>query len=269
MNFPSTSFHPLACQNRAPFPSPLDCYFDFWCLICFLWSIDLLGITSKTEALEIIIKIVIIVIMAQNQIIYVFLQSAQLGWAEIVSPCISTVKFSLVQFSFQLSLDLISTMRPIPSTWPRGDIDKILRLYCVRNEAIKMHFDKCRWCQGSPLTWAYTFQCMATLNQICLEQTGLQTGAETKRPSVFVKKMLSHKPCWDNRTDSWCLGRAQESDGCCIQTPETATEINQGNTTAVWRENANVFRNIEKNCHQPPVQVNTMGLRDAGLGQAE
>lgn len=107
-----------------------------------------------------------------------------------------------------------------------------------------MHFDKYRQCQGSPLTWAYIFQCRETLNQIYLEQTGLQKRAENKRPSVFVKKMLSHKPCWDNRVDCWCLGRAQESDGCCLQTPERATKSNQGNTTAEWGGNANAFRNI-------------------------
>lgn len=70
LNFPSTSFHPWACQHKALSTSPSDCYFDFSYLVCFLGFFfnDLLGITPKTEALEIIIKIVIIVIMAQNQI---------------------------------------------------------------------------------------------------------------------------------------------------------------------------------------------------------
>lgn len=135
-----------------------------------------------------------------------------------------------------------------------------------------MHFDKCRQHQGSPLTWAYTFQCMETLNQIYLEQTGLQTGAETKRPSIFVKKMLSHKPCWDNRVDCWCLGRAQEWWLLPTNTRES-NENQPGKHCCRMRRNCKCLqKHIEQILTSPGSSEHLWGsevLGSSGLGQAE
>lgn len=103
-----------------------------------------------------------------------------------MGPCSSTVKFSLVQFSFQLFLALISIMRPISIHLAKG---------CYRQDPKTLPCQKCSsknafWqmqCQGTPLTGAYTFQCMETLNQIYLEQTGLQA-SRNQKASCFCPK---------------------------------------------------------------------------------
>lgn len=198
LNFPSTSFHPLTCQHRAASASLSDCYFDFSYLVCFLCSTDLLGIIPKTEALENIIKIVIIVIMAQNQIIYVFLLSAQLGWVETVDPCSSTVKFSLVQFSFLLSLVLISIMRPVSIHLARG---------CYRQDPETL---PCQEWRNKNAFWQMQAVSRPTSDMsihipVYGNTESVLSGIEmatnrgrTQKAQFFCQKDLSHKPCWDN-----------------------------------------------------------------------
>lgn len=183
-----------------------------------------------------------------------------------MGPCSSTVKFSLVQFPFQLFLALISIMRPVSIHLAKG---------CYRQDPKTL---PCQKCSNKNAFWQTQAVSRHTSDMSIhipvygniesdLSRTDKATSWQKPEGPVFLSKRCFHTShAGITREDCWCLGRAQESDGCCLQMPERAAKNNQGNITAEWGRNANIFRNILNKLS--PVswfKWTPTGLRGAGV----